>query len=121
VLVALGDRQWDVTHRALVLGLVEGPEAAAQAATHVAEGADLLALGPGIDINADVPVVVLGAPELVALGDLVMTALDEEVDREQVLAAQSLAITRGARIVVTRDVRGTRRVADVLAAILART
>ena len=87
----------------------------------MSEGPDLLALGPGIDVDVEVPVVVLGGPALAALGDLVVPALDEEVDREQALAVQSLAITRGARIVVTRDVRGTRRVADVLAAILART
>ncbi len=121
MLVALGDRQWDVTHRALVLGLVDGPDPGDQAARHVADGADLLALAPGVAIQAAVPMVDLGGPELAALGDLVVPATDEGDDRERVLAVQSLAITRGARVVITRDVRGTRRVADVLAAILART
>jgi hypothetical protein len=119
--VALGDRQWDVTHRALVLGVVDGPEPLAQAARHLAEGADLLAVDGDLDIDATVPVVVLDGPELAGLGDLVVPAPDEGADRERVLAVQSLAITRGARVVLTRDVRGTRRVADVLAAILART
>jgi hypothetical protein len=121
VLVALGDRQWDVTHRALVLGVVDGPDAIGQAVRHVAEGTDLLALAGDLDISATVPVVRLDGPELAELGDLVVPAPDEGADRERVLAVQSLAITRGARVVLTRDVRGTRRVADVLAAILART
>jgi hypothetical protein len=121
VLVALGDRQWDVTHRALVLGLVEGPEAVTQAARHVAEGTDLLALAPGVEVAAEVPVVAVDGAELAALGDLVVPAPAGGESRERVLAIQSLAITRGARVVLTRDVRGTRRVADVLAAILART
>ncbi len=119
--VALGDRQWDVTHRAVVIGVVDGDDPEAQAARHLADGADLLAMEPGVQVVAALPRVDAGGPELEALGGLLVPAPALHEDRETVLATQSLAITRGARVVLTRDVRGTRRVADVLAAILART
>ena len=123
--MTLGAREWDVTHRAVVIGLVDadldgdGPDA--QVARHLAEGADLVALEPGVEVASTPAAVDLHGSELAALGDLVLPAPAASEDRETVLATQSLAITRGARVVVTRDVRGTRRVADVLAAILART
>jgi hypothetical protein len=117
VLVALGDREWDVTHRALVVGVV-GPDDPAD--RHRAEGADLLAAGPAASIEADLPAVALDGPELAALGDLLVPLATPGVDRETALATVALAVTRGARVVLTRDVRGTRRVVDVLAAILAR-
>jgi hypothetical protein len=121
VFVALGARQWDVTHRAVVIGLVDGDDPEAEAARHLADGADLLGLAPGVEVVTALAVVDPNGPELTALGDLVLPAPARSEDRETVLARQSLAITRGARVVLTRDVRGTRRVADVLAAILART
>ena len=102
VLVTLGPHQFEVGDRALVVAVVD------DVARAVADGADVVAVADPSSVEADVPVVAL-------------TDVDPppEGEREEVLARQALAITRGARVVVTRDVRGTRRVADVLAAILA--
>jgi len=67
-------------------------------------------------------VVSLGYPVLLAasnkgfLGELLGLGITER--REASLAAYALGVTRGARIVRTHDVRGARRVCDVLAAIL---
>ncbi len=106
-----------MTHRALVVGVV-GPDDPAQ--RHRAEGADLLAAGDPSTVPADLPVVALDGPELTTLGELVVPLPAAGVDREAALATVALAVTRGARVVLTRDVHGTRRVVDVLAAILAR-
>jgi hypothetical protein len=88
--------------RVTVIAVVDDLEQA------IADGADLVAVADPSAV--DVPAV--------ALADV---DPPPEGDRATVLATHALAITRGARVVVTRDVRGTRRVADVLAAILART
>jgi hypothetical protein len=93
--VELGARRFDVTHRAVVV--------AADEAADVVLGRDV------------------EEADLVALGDLYVPAPGPDVDPDTALARQALAITRGARVVGTRDVRRTRRVADVLAAILSRT
>lgn len=105
-----------MTDRALVVGVLDGPDAEL-AGRMVAEGADVL-LGPP-EVVADA--VRVTVEQLEALGDLFLAAPDPDADRATQLATQALGITRGARVVATRDVHGTRRVADVLAAILART
>jgi dihydropteroate synthase len=102
VLVTLGPHRFEVGDRALVVAAVDDVEQA------VADGADVVAVADPSTVDVDVPVV--------ALADV---DPPPEGEREAVLARQALAITRGARVVVTTDVRGTRRVADVLAAILA--
>ena len=102
MLVTLGPHRLEVGDRALVVAAVDDVEQA------VADGADVVAVAEVSGVHVSVPVV--------ALDDVDPPA---EGEREEVLARQALAITRGARVVVTRDVRGTRRVADVLAAILA--
>jgi hypothetical protein len=104
VLVQLGPHRFEVGDRALVVAAVDDVEQA------VADGADVVAVTDpaSVDADLDVPVVALADVEPPAEGG-----------REEVLARQALAITRGTRVIVTRDVRGTRRVADVLAAILA--
>ena len=117
MLVALGAGRWDVTHRAVVVGLVEDPE---DAGRHLADGADALAT-VGVELDVDLPVVALDGPELEAVGELVVPAPARDADRDEVLATQALAVVQGKRVVLTRDVRGTRRVVDVLAAILSRT
>jgi len=53
------------------------------------------------------------------LGELVGTEVHDR--REASLAAHALGITLGCRILRAHDVRGSRRVADVMAAILSRT
>ena len=53
------------------------------------------------------------------LGELVGTEVHDR--REASLAAHALGIAKGCRILRAHDVRGSRRVADVMAAILART
>jgi hypothetical protein len=102
VLVTVGPHRFEVGDRALVVAVVEDVGQA------VADGADVVAVADPSTVDVDVPVVALADVEPPPAGD-----------REEVLARQALAITRGERVVVTRDVRGTRRVADVLAAILA--
>ena len=52
------------------------------------------------------------------LGELVGTEVDERRDATQ--AAQALGIALGCRVLRAHDVRGSRRVADVMAAILER-
>jgi hypothetical protein len=116
VLLALGRHQVEVSDRALVVGVVDGADVDL-ARRMVADGADAL-LGP-VEAVDDVPLVT--AVDLEALGATYLAAPEPDADRASQLATQALAITRGARVVATRDVRGTRRVADVLAAILART
>jgi hypothetical protein len=103
VLVTLGPHRFDVEHRALVVAVVDDLQAA------IAEGADVLAVADPSSVEVGIPTVALSDVEAPVDGD-----------RDEVLARQALAITGGARVVVTRDVRGSRRVADVLAAILAR-
>jgi hypothetical protein len=114
VLVALGPHQVEVGHRALVVGVVDDDPAALARA--VAQGADALVGPPGQD---DVPRV--SDADLALLGGLFTPVPPAGTDPAAALATQALAITRGARVVATRDVRGTRRVAHVLAAILSRT
>ncbi|MDP9386996.1 MAG: dihydropteroate synthase [Actinomycetota bacterium] len=58
----------------------------------------------------------LSASNKTFLGGVLGLALDER--REASLAAAALAVTRGARVVRAHDVRGTRRVCDVVAAVL---
>ena len=53
------------------------------------------------------------------LGELVGTEVHDR--REASLAAHALGIAKGCRILRAHDVRGSRRVADVMAAILSRT
>ena len=102
MLVTLGPHRFEVAHRALVVAVVDDVEQA------VADGADVVAVDDPSTVQAGVPVVALADVDPPPTGA-----------REEVLARHALAITRGARVVVTDDVRGTRRVADVLAAILA--
>jgi len=58
----------------------------------------------------------LSASNKTFLGRLLGLEIDER--REASLAAAAIGIARGARIVRAHDVRGTRRVADVLAAVM---
>ena len=103
MLVTLGPHQFEVGHRALVVAVADDVEQA------MADGADVVAVPDPSTVAVDGPVVALAEVDAPPTGE-----------REEVLARQALAVTRGARVVVTRDVRGTRRVVDVLAAILAK-
>ncbi|MDQ3990477.1 MAG: hypothetical protein M3291_15050, partial [Actinomycetota bacterium] len=82
-------RTYDVTTRALVIAAAGAP----------AEGADL------IDGDGDLP-------------DAVHPLFVDVTQAECPTAAVAVAVIRGARLVRTADVRGARRVCDVLAAVL---
>jgi hypothetical protein len=114
----LGDRRFDITTRAIIVGIVAAhDDAAAEVAAQrlVVEGADALEAPTRGTLarRVDVPVLVSGelppstmtAPAGVSLGELIGTL--------------TAAIVGGARIIRTADVRPARRVADVVAAILA--
>jgi hypothetical protein len=102
VLVTLGPHRFELADRALVVAVVDDVRQA------VEDGADVVAVTDPSTVDVGVPAVAL-----------VDVEPPDDGEREEVLARQALAVTRGARVVVTRDVRGTRRVVDVLAAILA--
>ena len=89
MLFTVGARTYDLTTRALVVAAAGAP----------AEGADL--------VEVDGPLPVDGHPLFV-----------DVTDAECPTAAVAVAVIRGARLVRTADVRGARRVCDVLAAIL---
>jgi dihydropteroate synthase len=82
----------------------------AQSAELLTRSADLVALGFPVFLSAS---------NKRFLGELVGTDVQDR--REASLAAHALGIARGCRILRAHDVRGSRRVADVMAAILART
>jgi dihydropteroate synthase len=96
-------------------------------------GAERILVDAGLDLGktADQSLVLLRASDrLAALGyPLLLSAsnkpflgrlleLDVADRREASLAAAALGVTRGCRVVRAHDVRGTRRVCDVIAAIL---
>jgi hypothetical protein len=167
VQVVLGSSTYDVSHRALVIGLldplVDDEAVREQASALVALGADALAVDAADTATAvalvsflrsEVPVVVAtsridvvveaaraGAPVLMA-ADLAPAAIANGVPADAILldagghiatppgpvhplvvstgnaAAHAVAIVCGVRLLRTRDVRGARRVADVMAAVL---
>ena len=104
MLVTLGSRTYDVTTRALVI-------AAAGAA---ADGADL------VEVAGPQPLYVTpvdeagGEPALIVPDRLFADVTGADCPT----AATAVAVIRGARLVRTADVRGARRVCDVLAAVL---
>jgi len=96
-------------------------------------GAERILVDAGLDLGktADQSLVLLGASDrLAALGyPLLLSAsnkpflgrllgLDIDERLEASLAAAAVGVTRGCRVVRAHDVRGTRRVCDVLAAIM---
>jgi dihydropteroate synthase len=93
--------------RMIVDGGLDIGKSAAQSLTLLRESAALADLGPPL---------LLSASNKRFLG----TLLDLEVDERRAAshAASALGISRGCRIVRAHDVRGARRVADVLAAVL---
>ena len=82
----------------------------AQSALLLKHSDDLVALGFPVFLSAS---------NKRFLGELVGTEVHDR--REASLAAHALCIARGGRILRAHDVRGSRRVADVMAAILSRT
>ena len=109
-----------------------------RAAQAVAAGipADRVMVDAGLDLGKTPPqsallltrsddLVSLGFPVFLSasnkrfLGELVGTDVHDR--REASLAAHALGIAKGCRILRAHDVRGSRRVADVMAAILSRT
>lgn len=66
------------------------------------------------------PDLLRASDRLAALGHALLVTADAAVfaGREAALAAAALGVARGARLVRTRDVAGTRRVCDVVAAVL---
>ena len=94
MLYTVGSRTYDLTTRALVIAAAGAP----------AEGADLM------EIPGPLPLFV-ATPEAGAL-------LVDVTEAECPTAAVAVAVIRGARLVRTADVRGARRVCDVLAAVM---
>lgn len=89
MLLTIGSRTYDLTTRALVIAAAGVP----------AEGADL--------VDDDLPLPEAAAPLFV-----------DVTDADCPTAAVAVAVIRGARLVRTADVRGARRVCDVLAAVM---
>jgi hypothetical protein len=108
--VVVGSTTFDVSSRALVIGVLDPalpPEdAVATAQQMVLAGADAIETG-----GAAEPVRTGVAVPVVSPGDVKCALADDA-------AAVAVAIARGARLVRTRDVRTARRVADVLAAVI---
>jgi len=106
--VVIGSTTFDVSIRALVVGLVDaGPGAQDRARSLVVAGADLLEVTD--PAAAEAVRAVVGVP--VVVPDAVDGVVAEDA------AALAVAIARGARVVRTHEVRAARRVADVLAAV----
>jgi len=106
--VVVGSSTYDVTTRALVVGLLDGPASADHARRLVAAGADVLEVVDSAQLDAvraavDIPVV--------GPGEVTGVVADDA-------GSVAVAIARGARVVSTRDVHAARRVADVLAAVI---
>ena len=104
MLLTLGSRTYDVTTRALVIA----------AAGTAAEGADLL------EVAGPQPLYVVAANEAGGQPALIVpdTLFVDVAGADCPTAATAVAVIRGARLVRTTDVRGARRVCDVLAAVL---
>lgn len=110
--VVVGPSTYDVSSRALVIGVIdpalEGTAQCDAARTMARSGADAIEVGDQEDVApvgdaVDVPVVTPGTVDSVTAEDA---------------AAVAVAIVGGARVVRTHDVHAARRVADVLAAVI---
>jgi len=109
--VVVGSSVFDVSSRALVIGVIDpgldGEELAAAARVMVRAGADAIEIGDparAASLPAELDVPVIGPGE-------VPGAIADDA------AAVAVALVRGARVVRTVDVRAARRVVDVLAAV----
>ena len=133
--LTLGSQSYDLTSRALVVGARDpvlgsaGDEAALDRA--LAAGAALVHLpaptGAALRRCAEAGVVVIVPPAAVADAVAAGLALDRVLPEALLLdvttsdcpmAATAVGVIRGARIVRTADVKGARRICDVLAAVL---
>ena len=110
--VVVGSASFDVSSRALVIGVLDpalaGDDLVAAAHRMVIAGADAIEVdGAGavecVRAAVDVPVAAPGA---------VGSAITDDA------ATMAVAIVGGARLVRTKDIRTARRVADVLAAVI---
>jgi hypothetical protein len=104
MLLTLGSRTYDVTTRSLVIA----------AAGTAPDGADL------VEVAGPDPLYVAPADEAGGEPTLIVrdTLFVDVAGADCPTAAVAVAVIRGARVVRTADVRGARRVCDVLAAVL---
>jgi hypothetical protein len=107
--LVVGSTTFDVTSRALVIGVLDGDATGDGARQLVAAGADILEVPD--QTRRDAVRAAAGVP-VVGPGEVPGATTADEA------AAVAVAIARGARVVRARDVSAARRVADVLAAVI---
>ena len=120
--MALGDRHFDVSHRAVIVGLVDDLETLDGVLGHRPEAlATTSSLAGAVCDRVDVPVGVVNPPhpQLVFGDEAVDVAGPFPGDAPRRMAQVADAIIAGERVIVSTDVRSDRRVAEVLARILA--
>lgn len=120
--LVLGDRRFDVRHRALVVGLLDDVRPVDEA---LVDRPDALAatswsVAASLCDRVDVPVGVLVSPQqLEFAGERVDCVGPFAGAPPQRFARVAEAVVAGARVVVSTEVRSDRRVVEVLARILA--